>query len=149
MLATSFGAVELTDGAKELYMESGITKLQEFYGLSFNDLFDEDSLKKKGVNDKDMEYILSNRDVEFARREKESWEMRQNLFKSPEWKKLSEHYGISERDIRDIEAMKKKGVPQDAIDFITGKKPTEKVGEEPKKEKVEVKTKKTKKWAKK
>jgi len=47
MLGTSFGNVELLDGAKDLYMESEVKRIQTFYGLTFEDLFDEKIMKSK------------------------------------------------------------------------------------------------------
>jgi len=118
MLGTSFGNVELTEGAKDLYRETGLTKLQEFYGLSFKEMFDEKAMKAKWVKDKDKKYILEHREVEFARRETESFEMRMNLFKEPRWKELKEKYGIHENDIRNEQALRDKWLSNDDIGFI-------------------------------
>ena len=142
-MQSSIGQVEVNEEVKNLFKESWITKLQEFYWLSFSDLFDEEKLKEKWVKEEDMKYILTNRDVEFARKETEAWEMKANLFKDPKWLKLKAFYGIDEFDIRDTKKLKAKWLKDWDINFITGKKP-----EEVKKEEVKevLQPKEVKKW---
>lgn len=131
MLGTSFGNVELLDGAKDLYSQSEVKRIQVFYWLSFEDLFDEEIMKSKWVNEKDLDYVLNNREREAVIKSKEAWEMKRGLFESSRWKQIKDFYGIAERDIRDVEKMKQMWVVQKDIDFITGKKETvEEVKEE-------------------
>lgn len=141
MLGVSFGGIEVSESVKNLYRDSKLTKIQEFYWLSFKELFNKEAMETKGISDEDLEYVLANRDVEFARRDTESWEMRANLFKTKEWKELKDFYGINESDIRNVEVLKSKGLNEEQINFITGK-----VGEITD---GTVETKQSKKWAKK
>ena len=125
MLGTSFWNVELLDGAKDLYMQSEVKRIQNFYGLSFEDLFDEEIMKQKWVNTKDLDYVLNNREREAVIKSKEAWEMKRGLFESKRWLELKEFYGIKETDIRNVETLKQAGLSKADIAFITGKEEVE------------------------
>lgn len=149
---SSIGNVELTDGAINLFKSSELTRLQEFYWLTFEDMFSDEIMSLKWVSEKDLEYIKSHREVEFARKETESWEMRKNLFKDPEWKRIKDFYWVNESDIRDVEILKKKWLSEKEIEFIIGTpvKNKEAVKIAKIKESIaEVESKQKKKWAKK
>lgn len=152
MVYSSFGNVELTDEARNLFKDSTLTKLQEFYGLSFEDMFSDEIMELKWVSEKDLKYIKTNREVEFARKESETWEMKANLFKDPEWIRIKEFYGVNEGDIRSADILKSKGLKESEIEFIIGWPIKNKEQERVQKIKEsikEVESNKKKKWTKK
>lgn len=152
MVHSSFGNITLTDEAVNLFKDSGLTKLQEFYGLSFEDMFSDEIMELRKVKPEDLEYIKTHREVEFARKESETWEMKANLFKNPEWIRIKEFYGINESDIRSADILKQKGLKDTEIEFIIGwpikNKEQEKI-QKIKESIKEVESNKKKKWMKK
>ena len=130
MPGTSFWNVEfINQETKELFMESGITKLQAFYGLSYDELFDEEAMISKGVKKEELEYIKENRETELSRKEKESWEIRKDLLTNPEWRRLKEFYGLNDLDVRDVKILEAKWLSKKDIAFVTGRKEEEPVKE--------------------
>ena len=125
MVYASFGNAELLDWAKELYLQTEIKRIQQFYWISFEELFDEKAMKKKGITDKDLDYVLNNRDREAAIKSKEAWEMRKDLFASKRWQELKSFYWITENDIRDVSELKRKWVKDEDIEFIIWKEEKE------------------------
>jgi len=124
MIWTTFWKVQLTDWAKELFIDTKLKKIQEYYGLSFEDLFNEEVMLNKWIKKEDLEYVKENREVELATKSKEAWEMKKNLFESKEWIRIKEHYWVTENDIKDLEILKKKWLKEIEINFITWKKET-------------------------
>jgi hypothetical protein len=82
-------------------------------------LFDEDAMLKKGIKTEELDYIIENRDIEYAKKSTVGFELRKGVFGSDKFKKLQEFYGFSMKATQDVEELKKLGVSKEDIFYIT------------------------------
>ena len=95
-------------GTVNPYVTSGITKLQNFYGLTYEDLFNEDALTDKGVKEEEVQYIKENRDVQHAIKSTEAFILPDGVIKSDRFKEIQEKYGVTLEDTQSEKALKSK-----------------------------------------
>jgi hypothetical protein len=77
-------------------------------------------MKKKWVKKEDLEYIKENREVEFAKKPTEWFELRDVQWKE-KYKKLQQFYGFSLKDTQDTDKLLKLGMNNEDILYITWK----------------------------
>jgi len=130
------GGINLLEWTVNPFQSSEVSKLQDFYWLTYEDLFDGSAMEQKSVPKDKIEYILENRDVQFIKKPTKGYELRKGVMDSKKFKQLQDFYGFSLDDTQDIELLRKKGVADEDIEFITGKtltkpkpKPTPKYAE--------------------
>ena len=118
-------SINLLEGCVNPFQSSKLSKLQEFYWLSFEDLFDMNVLVAKKVKEIDIEYITENKDIEYAKKSTIWFELRKNAMWTPEFKRLQDFYGFTLADTQKVDTLKRLGMSDKDILFITGKKATE------------------------
>lgn len=111
--------IRIMEGTANPFQTSGITKIQDFYWLNFEELFDEVAMKKKWIKKEDLEYVIKNRDVEFSKKSTKWFELRKWVQWSERFMKLKDFYWITMDDTQDIEKLRNKWVPSEDILFIT------------------------------
>ena len=135
-------AVEFLDPKTNPFQTSEIRRIQDFYGATYEDLWDADKLKTLWLKEEEIKYCLENKDKEFAIKSTEWFELREWVTTTKRFVELQEFYGFSMQDTQDIDRLKSLWLKEDDIEFITWK-------ELSKKEDKKVTPNKTTKWAKK
>ena len=116
----SMGGINLLEWTVNPFQTSTISKLQDFFGLSYEDLFDVDTMKDKWVKAKEIEYIVENRDLEFAKKSTIGFELR-DVQGDEKFQKLQNFYGFTLEDTQDTEKLVRLWMSQKDILYITGK----------------------------
>jgi len=101
------------------FQTSEIRRIQDFYGIRYEDLWKEEILKKYWLKPEEIKYCLDNKDKEFALKSTEWFELREWVLTTERFKKLQEFYGFSLKDTQDIETLRKFKISDDDIEFIT------------------------------
>jgi len=112
--------INLLEWTVNPFQSSRISQLQDFYWLSFEDMFDTDIMAIKWVKPEDLDYILENRELEFAKKSTVWFELRDVQWKE-EYKKLQEYYGFSLEYTQDTDKLVKLWMEAKDILYITGK----------------------------
>lgn len=140
-------AVQFLDPKTNPFQTSEIRRIQDFYGASYEDLWDKDKLKELWLKAEEIKYCLENKDKEFALKSTEWFELREWVTTTKRFIELQEFYGFTLQDTQDISKLEELGLKDEDIDFITGRE-LEKT-EEVKTEEVKIETKPKAKWVKK
>lgn len=140
-------AVQFLDPNTNPFQTSEIRRIQDFYGVSYEDLWNKDKLKELWLKAEEIKYCLENKDKEFALKSTEWFELREWVTTTKRFVELQEFYGFTLQDTQDIKKLEELGLKDDDIDFITGRE-LEKT-EEVTTEEVKIKTKPKAKWVKK
>ena len=136
-------SINFLDPSTNPFQQSEIRRLQDFYGATYEDLWDKDKLKDLWMKKEEIEYCLENRDKEFSLKSTEWFELREWVTTTKRFIKLQEFYWFTLHDTQSIDALKWYWLEDDDIEFITGKtlsKP---------KEETKITTKSKTTWAKK
>lgn len=96
-------------------------QLQDFYGIKYEELWDEDKLIELGVKEDEIKEIKEIRGKEYAYKDTVGFEIGKGVLESDRFKKLQEHYGITLEDTQSEEKLAALNVPADDIAFIRGK----------------------------
>lgn len=96
-------------------------QLQDFYGIKYEELWDEDRLVELGVKKDEIAEIKEIRGKEYAYRDTVGFEIGKWVLESERFKKLQEHYGITLEDTQSEEKLAALNVPTEDIEFIRGK----------------------------
>jgi len=70
------GGINLLEWTVNPFQSSEVSKLQDFYWLTYEDLFDGSAMEQKSVPKDKIEYILENRDVQFIKKPTKGYELR-------------------------------------------------------------------------
>lgn len=114
-------SVNFLDPSTNPFQQSEIRRLQDFYGATYEDLWDKQKLKDLWMKQEEIEYCLENRDKEFSLKSTEWFELREWVTTTKRFIKLQEFYGFSLHDTQSIDILKDYGLNDDDIEFITGK----------------------------
>ena len=114
--------MELTDASKDLYTNTRTKELQDFYGIKYEELWDEDRLEELWVTPDEIKEIVEIRGKELAYKDTVGFELWEWVMESERFKKIKEHYGVTIEDTQDAKKLEAKWVPQADIEFITGKR---------------------------
>lgn len=96
-------------------------QLQDFYGIKYDELWDEERLKTLWVKDAEIEEIKEIRGKEYAYKDTVGYEVGKWVLESERFKKIQEFYWITIEDIKSEETLAKKWVKADDIAFIKWK----------------------------
>lgn len=113
--------INLLEWTVNPYNTSEISKLQDFYWLSYEELFDTEAMKNKDVPEDKIEYIVENRETQFAKKSTKGYELRKWVMQTERYKKLQEFYGFTLDDTQDIDVLLKMWIEAEDVEFITGK----------------------------
>lgn len=108
----------MTEWMTDPFQYSELTKIQDFYWLRYEDLFDKAKMKESWVKAEQIKFIEENRDTMFAIKSTEWIETREWLNDSKEWKRIKDFYGLQLEDVRDIEKLIKVWLKESEIQFI-------------------------------
>jgi len=115
---TKLKGVFLSRDSKDPFQYSELTKLQDFYWISYEDLFDEAKLKDLWCKKDEIKFIVENRETMYAIKSTEATEMREWLDQDKEWIRIRDFYWIGIKDIQSIEKMMEIWLKKDEIQFI-------------------------------
>lgn len=104
------------------YRTSEIRRIQDFYGVKYEDLANVEKLKQLWLKQEEITYCLENKDKEFALKSTEWFELREWVTNTVKYKKLQEHYWFSLKDTQNVEILKSLWLSIEDIEFITNKK---------------------------
>lgn len=110
------------DWAKDLMTPTRTKDLQRFYGIKYEELWDEDRLVALGVTDDEIKEIASVRGKELAYKDTVGFELGEGVIESERFKNLKECYGVTLEDTQDESKLKAKGLSDEDIFYITGKR---------------------------
>lgn len=96
-------------------------QLQDFYGIKYSELWDEERLIKLGVEESEIEEIKDIRGKEYAYKDTVGFEIGKGVLESDRFKKLQEHYGITLEDTQSEEKLASLNISVEDIAFIRGK----------------------------
>lgn len=82
--------MQLTDASKDLYTGSRTKDLQNFYGIKYDELWDEDRLKELGVTSAEIKEIQNIRGKELAYKDTVGFELGEGVIESEKFKALQE-----------------------------------------------------------
>ena len=116
----AMGGVNLLDWTINPFQSSNISKLQDFYWLSFEELYNEDIMKIKWVKKDDLSYIKENRDIEYAKKSTVWFELR-DVQGDEKFKKLKDFYWFTLADTQDADKLIQLGLSSKDILYITWK----------------------------
>ena len=102
------------------FQTSELTKIQDFYGMRYEDMFDTVKMKKLWLKEDELKFVKENRDTMYSIKSTEGIEMREGLEMDKEWSRIKDFYGLSLDDIKTVEWMIKIGLKKDEIQFIKG-----------------------------
>ena len=97
-------------------------ELQRFYGIKYEEMWDEDRLVELGVTEDELKEIVSIRGKELAYKDTVGFELGEGVIESEKFKGLQEHYGITLEDTQEESKLKAKGISPEDIAYITGKR---------------------------
>jgi len=112
--------VNLLEWTVNPFQSSNISKLQDFYWLSFEELYDEDIMKIKWVKKEELDYIKENRDIEYAKKSTVWFELR-DVQGDEKFKKLKDFYWFTLADTQDTDKLIQLGLSSKDILYITWK----------------------------
>ena len=101
---------------------SEIRRIQDFYWVKFEDLWNETVLRSFWLKENEIKYCIDNKDKEFSIKSTEWFELREWVTTTKEFKRLQDFYGFTLQDTQDIEKLKKFWLKDEDIEFITGRK---------------------------
>ena len=104
------------------FQTSEIRRIQDFYWVKFEDLWNETVLRSFWLKENEIKYCIDNKDKEFAIKSTEWFELREWVTTTKEFKRLQDFYGFTLQDTQDIEKLKKFWLKDEDIEFITGRK---------------------------
>lgn len=110
--------ISIPDDCENPFKISELTKLQDFYGLRYEDFSNEKIMKDKWVTDNHINFIKNNKDKLYAYKSTKSIESRQGLFEEQRFKALQSFFGFSYTDIQDINTLKSLWMPDNDIEYI-------------------------------
>jgi len=116
----AMGGVNLLEWTVNPFQSSNISKLQDFYWLSFEELYNEDIMKIKWVKKDDLNYIKENRDIEYAKKSTVWFELR-DVQGDEKFKKLKDFYWFTLADTQDADKLIQLGLNSKDILYITWK----------------------------
>lgn len=96
-------------------------ELQDYYGIKYPELWDEDRLKELGVTKEHISEIKEIRGKEYAYKDTVGYEVGKGVLESDRFKELQDYYGITLEDIETEEKLSNLGVSEEDIAFIKGK----------------------------
>lgn len=114
--------IGLTDWAKDHMTATRTKELQNFYGIKYAELWDEERLKELWVKEKEIEEIIEIRWKELAYKDTVGYELWEGVIDSPRFKKLQEFYWITIEDTQDEKHLIAKWLAEDDIEFILWKR---------------------------
>ena len=104
------------------FQTSEIRRIQDFYWVKFEDLWNETVLRSFWLKENEIKYCIDNKDKEFSIKSTEWFELREWVTTTKEFKRLQDFYGFTLQDTQDIEKLKKFWLKDEDIEFITGRK---------------------------
>lgn len=116
----AMGGVNILEWTVNPFQSSQISKLQDFYGLSFEDMFNKDIMVIKWVTAEDLEYIENNRETEYAKKSTIWFEMR-DVINDDKFKQLQQFYGFTMEQTQNTDELIKLWLSNKDILYITGK----------------------------
>ncbi len=112
------GWAQLAEWTVDPFQTSELTKLQDFYWLRYEDLFNKAKMKELWVKDDEIKFIEENRETMYAIKSTEWIEMREWLENEWEWIRIRDFYGITLDNIKKVEDLIKLWVKREEIQFI-------------------------------
>jgi len=116
----SMGGINLLEWTVNPFQTSNVSKLQDFYGLSYEDLYNDWEMIIKWVKSDEIKYIKENRETEFVKKSTEWFELRDVQW-DEKYQKLQQYYGFDLSDTQDTEKLVRLWMTQKDIMYITGK----------------------------
>lgn len=123
----AFSWVQILEWTTNPFKTTELTRLQDFYWISYEDFFNEKVLVAKWVKTEEIEYIKENRETEYSKKRTVGYELRKWVFESDKFKKLQEFYWFTIWDTQDVEILKKYWVSDEDILYITWKDISKKI----------------------
>lgn len=111
--------LELLNPEANPFQTSEIRRIQDFYGVRYEDLWNQAKLKEIWLKAEEIKYCLENKDREFALKSTEWFELREWVTTTKRFRELQEYYGFTLKDTQSVEVLKTYRLKADDIEFIT------------------------------